>query len=66
LDINSAWESVRENTKTSAKENLGYYRLKHDELQFDNECPKLLDQWKQAELQWLQNSSQIIGDNCEI
>jgi hypothetical protein len=25
--INNAWESIRENIKTSAKENLGYYRL---------------------------------------
>jgi hypothetical protein len=30
LDINNAWESTRENIKTSAKENLGYHRLKHN------------------------------------
>jgi hypothetical protein len=28
LDINSAWESITENIKTSGKENLGYHRLK--------------------------------------
>jgi hypothetical protein len=28
FDINNAWESIRENIKTSAKENLGYRRLK--------------------------------------
>jgi hypothetical protein len=27
FDINNAWESIRENIKTSAKENLGYHRL---------------------------------------
>jgi hypothetical protein len=30
LDINSAWESIRENSKTSTKENLGYQTLKHN------------------------------------
>jgi hypothetical protein len=30
LDINSAWESIRENIKPSAKENVGYHRLKHN------------------------------------
>jgi len=29
LDINSAWENIRENIKISANENLGYHRLKH-------------------------------------
>jgi hypothetical protein len=33
---------------------------------FDNECSKLIDQWKQAKLQWLQNPSQINdGDNLQ-
>jgi hypothetical protein len=30
FDINNAWEIVRENIKTSAKENLGYQKLKHN------------------------------------
>jgi len=30
---------------------------------FDEECSKLLDQRKQAKLQWLQNPSQTNGDN---
>jgi hypothetical protein len=29
FDINNAWESIRENIKTSSKDNLGYHRLKH-------------------------------------
>jgi hypothetical protein len=28
VDINSAWENTRENIKISAKESLGYYKLK--------------------------------------
>jgi hypothetical protein len=34
FDINSAWESIRENMKTSAKENLRYRRLKHNKPWF--------------------------------
>jgi hypothetical protein len=39
LDINSAWQSIRENVKTSAKENLEQHRLKHNKGWFDDECP---------------------------
>jgi hypothetical protein len=28
VDINRAWETIRENIKISAKESLGYYELK--------------------------------------
>jgi hypothetical protein len=65
LDINSAWESIRENIKTSAKENLEYYRLKFHKRWFDDESSKLIDQRKQAKLQWLQNPSQTNGDNLQ-
>jgi hypothetical protein len=54
-DINNALESFRENTKTSAKDNLGYQKLKRNKPWFDDECSKLIDQRKQAKLQWLQN-----------
>jgi hypothetical protein len=30
FDINNDWENIRENIKTSAKDNLGYHRLKHN------------------------------------
>jgi hypothetical protein len=30
FDINNAWKSIKENIKTSAKDNLGYHRLKHN------------------------------------
>jgi hypothetical protein len=65
LNINSAWESIRENIKTSAKANLGYHRLKFNTPWFDDECSKLIDQWKLAKLQWLQNASHINGDNLK-
>jgi hypothetical protein len=63
LDINSAWESNTEDNKTSAKDNLGYHRLKHNKPWFD-ECSKLIEQ-KQTKLQQLQNPSQINGDNLQ-
>jgi hypothetical protein len=63
--IDSTWESIRENIKTSAKEYLGYHRLKHNKSWFHYECSKLLYQRKQAKLQWLQNPSQINGDNLQ-
>jgi hypothetical protein len=37
FDINNAWESIRENIKTSAKDNLGYHKLKHNKPWFDDE-----------------------------
>jgi hypothetical protein len=64
LGINNAWES-RENIKTSTKENLGYHKLKHNKPWFDDECSKLMDQRKQAKLRWLQNPSQINGNNLQ-
>jgi hypothetical protein len=65
FDINNALESIRENIKTSAKENLGYQKLKHNKPWFDDECSKLIDQQKQAKLQWLQNPNQTNGDNLQ-
>jgi hypothetical protein len=65
LNINSAWESIRDNIKTSAKENLGNHRLKHNKLWFDDEYSKLIDQQKQAILHSLLNPSQINGDNLQ-
>jgi hypothetical protein len=65
FDINNAWGSIRENIKTSAKDNLGYQKLMHNKPWFDDDCSKLIDQWKQAKLQWLQNPNQINGDNLK-
>jgi hypothetical protein len=62
MDINSDWETTREKIKISAKERLGYIKLKHKPW-FDKGCSKLLDQRKQVKLQWLQDPSEINGDN---
>jgi hypothetical protein len=48
FDINNAWESIRENITTSAKDNLEYERLKHNKPLFDDECSKLIDQPMEA------------------
>jgi hypothetical protein len=63
VEINNAWETIRENIKISAKESLGYFELKKHKPWFDEGCSKLLDQRKQAKLQWLWDPSEINGDN---
>jgi hypothetical protein len=63
VDINGAWESVRENIKISAKESLGYCELEKHKPWFDGGCSELLDQRKQARLLWLQVPSEINLDN---
>jgi hypothetical protein len=62
-DVNEAWETIRENIKISAKESLGYYGPKKNKSWFDEGCSKLLNQRKQAKLQWLQDPSKIYGAN---
>jgi hypothetical protein len=60
VDINRAWETIRENIKISAKESLGYYELKP---WFNRGCSKILDQRKQAKVQSLQDPNEIYGNN---
>jgi hypothetical protein len=55
VEINSAWEMIRENIRISAKESLGNCELKKHKPWFDEECSELLDQNKQDKLQWLQD-----------
>jgi hypothetical protein len=43
--------STRENTKTSAKESDGNYKLQQHKTWFDEEYSKLLDKSKQAKFQ---------------
>jgi hypothetical protein len=38
VEINSAWEMIRENIAISAKENLGYFELKKYNPWFDKGC----------------------------
>jgi hypothetical protein len=65
VDMNRAWENIRENIKTSAKDSLGQYELQQHKPWFDDECSKLIHRRKQAELQWLQNPSQMNRDNMD-
>jgi hypothetical protein len=55
FDINNSWESIRENIKTSAKENLGYQKLKRNKPWFDDERSKLID-----------NGSRLNYNGCKI
>jgi hypothetical protein len=48
MEINSAWETIRENINISAKESLGYYELKKHKSWFDDGCSKLLVQRKHS------------------
>jgi hypothetical protein len=63
VEINSAWEMIRKNINISAKESLGCFEVKKHKPWFNEECSKLLDQRKQAKLQWLQDPSEINGIN---
>jgi CRISPR/Cas system-associated protein Csx1 len=63
VEINSAWEAIRENIKMSAKESVGYFEFKKPKTWLHEGCSKLCDQRKEAKLQWLQDPSEINGDN---
>jgi restriction endonuclease S subunit len=63
LEINNAWEMIRENINISAEESLGYFELKKHKLWFGERCSKLLEQRNQSKLQWLRDLSEINGDN---
>jgi hypothetical protein len=63
VDINRAWETIRENIKVSAKGSVGCDELKKHKPWFNEGCSKLLDQRKQAKLHWLQDPSEMNGDN---
>ena len=47
-DINRAWEIIKQNITTSAKESLGLHELKPHKPRFDEECLGFLDRRKQA------------------
>jgi hypothetical protein len=38
VEINSAWETIRENIKISAKESLGYFEFKKHKPWFEEGC----------------------------
>jgi hypothetical protein len=65
VEINSAWETIRENIKISAKDSLGYFELKKHKPWFNGGCSRLLDQRKEAKLQWLHDPNEINRDNLK-
>jgi len=64
-DINGAWEKIKEDLNTSAKESLGLHELKQHEPWFDVECLGFLDHRKQAKLKGygIQNQCSIGNPN---
>jgi hypothetical protein len=56
--INRSWDTIRENIKISAKECIGHCEAKRHKPWFDEEFLKMVDRWKQAKLQWLQEVSE--------
>jgi hypothetical protein len=46
VDVNKAWETIRENITISARESVGYCELKKNKPWFDEGCSELLDQSK--------------------
>ena len=63
VDINMAWENIKENIKISAEESQGLYKLKQHKPWFDEECLHFLDQRNDAKMQWLQDPNQSNVDN---
>jgi hypothetical protein len=47
VEINTIWETIRENIKISVEESVGYYKLKQHKPWFDKGCSELLNQRKQ-------------------
>jgi hypothetical protein len=54
---------ILETIKISAQESLGYCEPKHRKPWFDEGCSELIDQRKQAKLQWLQDPSEANEGN---
>ena len=46
------------NIQTSAKESMGLRELNRNKPLFVEECLGILDKWKQAKVQWIQELSQ--------
>jgi hypothetical protein len=46
VEINNAWEMIRGNIKSLAKEKLDYFELMKHKTWFDEGCSQLLDLWE--------------------
>jgi hypothetical protein len=62
-DVNRAWVNIKEVIKTSTKESLGLHELKQHKPWFYKKCIGVLDQRKEAKMQWIQNPSRSNVDN---
>jgi len=51
-DVIRTRKNIKENIKTSAKESVALYELKHRKIRFDEECSRFLDEKKQVKMQW--------------
>jgi hypothetical protein len=65
VEINTIWETTRENIKITAKESLGHYEPKQHKQWFDEGRSEKSDQRTQVKLQWLQDPNEINGDNMK-
>jgi hypothetical protein len=63
VDINRAWQSLRETIKSLRQKSLGCHELTQHTPQYDEECTKLLDQRRQTKLKWLVDPSEKNGNN---
>ena len=57
-DINRDWESIKENIKSSATGSLGMHEMKQHKPWVDEECLGILDQRRQAKMQWIKDPRQ--------
>ena len=61
--VNMAWENIKQNSKTSAKDSLCLQEMKRHKPWFDEEWVGFLDQRKQAKMKWIQDPSRSSVDN---
>ena len=64
-NVNRAWENIKKNIKTSAKE-LSVHKWKQHKPWFYKECVDFLDQRKQAKMQWIQDQSRSNEHNLTM
>jgi len=62
-DINRAWEIIKSISKPQLKRVLGLHELKQHKLSFDEDCLGILDEKRQAKMQWVQDPNQHTVDN---
>jgi hypothetical protein len=61
--ISKAWDNTMENIKILAQKSLGCCKSKHHKPCFDDVCFELVDRRKQANLQRLQDPSEVNENN---